>query len=161
MRSLLKLTALLLLCGHTVHADTPKSDALAPSKDGYIRVGYDDLTSYELNIPDDDASKAVKNASIINAQIPDQLKKLDGKKVVVAGYMLPLAFRKSKVSELLLMRTTQGCCFGVAPNINEVIVVKMKEGSEVEPMQDSYFWFYGTFKVGAIMEQGTLNGIYS
>jgi hypothetical protein len=50
------------------------------------------------------------------------------------------------------------CCYGTVPNMNEWIVVKMKNG--VRPLMDVPVSFYGKLQVGAMFENGYPTGIY-
>jgi len=56
------------------------------------------------------------------------------------------------------MRNTLACCFGMVPNMNEWVIVKMKQG--VAPLMDVPVLLYGQLKVGALFENGYLTGLY-
>ena len=70
----------------------------------------------------------------------------------------PVKMEKGLVTEFLLMRNTMACCFGTVPNMNEWVIVKMKQG--VQPMMDVPVSFYGSLKVGAMFENGYMTGLY-
>jgi hypothetical protein len=126
---------------------------------GYLRLGFDHLAAYEFTPPPFDPSadpKAIPPTG--EEQIPDIVKSWNGKKAVIAGYMVPVKMDKGLVTEFLLMRNTMACCFGTVPNMNEWVVVKMKKG--VQPMMDVPVEFYGQLKVGAMFENGYMTGLY-
>ncbi len=57
--------------------------------------------------------------------IPDAVRALDGKKVTIEGFMIPLRFEKGRVRTFFLSRYMMSCCFGLVPKANEVISVEM------------------------------------
>lgn len=75
----------------------------------------------------------------------NQLKELDGSKATatltkaiegtssVRGFMMPLDFSAKKISEFLLMPYVPACIHVPPPPANQVILVKMEKGKEVEP----------------------------
>lgn len=85
---------------------------------------------------------------------------LDGKKVIVQGFLLPVKMDDGLTVEFLLMRNQSMCCYGVPPKINEWITVRMK-GKGVKPVMDQPIAVAGTLHVGPIQENGLLTGIYT
>jgi len=127
--------------------------------DGYLKLGFDRLGSYPFVPPPFDPTvdpKAVPPTG--EEQIPAEVKSWNGRKVVVAGFMMPLKMDKGLVTEFLLLKNTLLCCYGTAPNLNEVILVKMKRG--VRALMDQPISFYGELKVGATFDNGYMSGIY-
>jgi hypothetical protein len=127
--------------------------------DGYLKLGFDRLGSYPFVTPDFDPTvnpKATPPSG--EEQIPPEVKSWNGRKAVVAGFMMPLKMDKGLVTEFLLMKNTLLCCYGTAPNMNELILVKVKHG--VRASMDQPISFYGELKVGATFENGYLSGIY-
>ena len=133
--------------------------AVVEMENGYVKLGFEQLASYEFNPPAFDPA-AAPNAKPPTGeeQIPAVVKGWNGKKAVITGYMVPVKMEKGLVTEFLLMRNTMSCCFGVVPNMNEWVVVKMKKG--VQPMMDLPISFYGELKVGAMFENGYMTGLY-
>jgi hypothetical protein len=127
--------------------------------DGYLKLGFDRLGSYPFVPPTFDPTvdpKAVPPTG--EEQIPAEVKSWNGRKVVVAGFMMPLKMEKGLVTEFLLMKNTLMCCYGTAPNLNELILVKTSHG--VHASMDQPISFYGELKVGATFDNGYLSGIY-
>ena len=56
------------------------------------------------------------------------------------------------------MRDQMMCCYGIIPNMNDWVVVRLKKG--VRPLLDVPVSFYGDFQVGAMFEHGYMVGIY-
>lgn len=129
----------------------------------YATVNFNKLASFKYEIPDEfmfieEGAEAPKENI---PTIPDNIKKLNGEKVAVTGFMLPLKVEKGLVTELLLMRDQSMCCFGTVPEINEWISIKTKkEGEGFKPVNDQAVTFFGDLKVGEIRENGYLVGIY-
>jgi hypothetical protein len=84
---------------------------------------------------------------------------LDGKKVVIQGFLLPVKMDDGLAVEFLLMRNQSMCCYGVPPKINEWISVKMT-GKGVKAVMDQPIAVVGTLHVGPALENGLLTGIY-
>lgn len=59
-----------------------------------------------------------------NFQPPMSIKKLDGQKVRIIGFMFPLQEGKM-IKNFCLLRTTQTCCYGPRPEYNQYIFVEM------------------------------------
>ena len=126
---------------------------------GYIKLGFDQLASYTFNPPSfDPAANPNVKPPTGEEQIPAAVKAWNGRKAVITGYMVPVKMEKGLVTEFLLMRNTMACCFGGVPNMNEWVVVKMKQG--VQPLMDLPISFYGELKVGAMFENGYMTGLY-
>ena len=126
--------------------------------DGYKTVTFDKLASFAYEVPLDPVTNKVELAKL-NAQIPEGIKKFNEKPVAIQGFMLPLKVEQGKVTELLIMRDQSMCCFGVVPKINEWISIKM-EGEGVDPIMDQAVTLMGQLKVGEVMENDYLVGIY-
>jgi len=64
--------------------------------------------------------------------VPASIRKLDGREVAVTGFMLPTRIHDRLVTEFMLMRTQNTCCFGIPPELNEVLeVLKVENPSKV------------------------------
>ncbi len=134
--------------------------AAAPAVEGYLRAGFDVLASFPFNPPEPDAGAkpGTPPPSAAN-QIPAPIKALDGKKVIVTGYMMPTKLEKGLVTEFLLVANPSACCYGATPQINEFIVVKMTKG--VKSVMDTPVEFYGKLLVKEVVEDGFLSNIYT
>ena len=152
-----------LLLGAATPALLPlrAAEPAAPEvEDGYLRLGFDRLASFPFVVP---APEATADASTPpptgEEQIPESVKAWSGKKAIVTGFMLPTKMEKGLVTEFLIVKDAMMCCYGVVPNMNEWVVVRMNKG--VRPLLDVPVSLYGALKVGAILENGYLTGIYS
>jgi hypothetical protein len=138
----------------SVRAETTSETA---KSSGYVNASFSRLASYTFSsVIEDDP---VKLAALYNQEIPAEIKNLDGKKAVISGFMLPVKVSKGVVTELLLMKDQQSCCYGATPNLNDFVIVRMPEGKG-KLMIDTPIFIYGTLKVGAVLENGFLAGVY-
>jgi hypothetical protein len=143
--------------GATPAASATNAPASAPERlDGYLKVGFDWLGSFPFV-----GDCATMSAAATEAQIPAAIKKLNGQKVIVTGFMLPVKMggNDELTTEFLLLKSQLLCCYGIAPQANEWILVEMPKG--VKPTMDVPISFRGTLHVGAMFENGYLTGIYS
>jgi hypothetical protein len=146
--------------GNQVVADAPTN-----VEPGYKGVGFDLLAGYEFDLSDDlllaPPDKVAEAAKKTNEQIPKKVHDLDGAKVAVKGFMLPLKVDADSglVTEFLIMRDQSMCCYGAVPKINQWISVAMT-GKGVRPMMDQPVTLYGKLQVGEMRENGYLVGIY-
>ena len=127
--------------------------------DGHLKVGFDRLADFKITVPGfDPANKPEEALAALNAQIPEALRKLDGRRVQITGFMLPVKFDGTKVTQFLLMRDQMMCCYGVVPQINDWVVVQMVKPVQFTP--DTPVSFRGKLRVNAMQENGFLTGVY-
>lgn len=159
----LRVVAVLLLLGastlgtSTVAAST---SAAAKGNDAYYRTGFEVLAGFPFEPPEPDPAKPGTPPPSAANQIPPAVKALDGRKIVVSGYMMPLKMDKGLVTELLLMANSQLCCYGAVPKLNEFIYIKMT-GEGVKHTADVPVEFYGRMTVKEVFEEGFLQQIYT
>lgn len=125
--------------------------------DGVVEVGFETLAGFAYPTSNDPLTA---DAPLSPSPIPEHVRRLDGKKTAIKGFMLPMKLQNGLATELLLMRDQSMCCFGVMPEINEWVNVKMA-GRGVKPVQDQPVTIFGTMQVGEIYEHGYLVSIYS
>lgn len=94
-----------------------------------------------------------------SGSIPPGIAALDGKRVRLSGYMLPIRMENGLVKDFLVLRNQMMCCFGRRPQPNEWVVVKMK-GRGVPSTMDTPLCFYGVLHVGEIFENHVFEGLY-
>ena len=138
---------------------TETGEELPPEDiDGYQGLTFEKLASFAYEVPLDPVTNKVELAKL-NAQIPEGIKTLNEKPVAIRGFMLPLKVENGLVTELLIMRDQSMCCFGTVPKINEWINIRMA-GDGVEPIMDQAITLMGMLKVGEVLENDYLVGIY-
>jgi len=89
--------------------------------------------------------------------IPPEIQALDGKRAGLAGYMITLS-DVDRAREFLLVESVWTCCFGVPPEVHQVVVVRM-EGEGVEFTTEPIL-VLGRLDVGPEREDGFVTSIY-
>jgi hypothetical protein len=92
-------------------------------------------------------------------QIPENVRELDGKRVAITGFLLPFELKDGFVTQAVLLRSQLSCCYGVAPNFNEFVVITVS-GRGVRPIMDAPVTLTGILRVGESYEDNLLTGIY-
>jgi hypothetical protein len=93
--------------------------------------------------------------------VPEAIRGLDGRRVACMGFMLPFDFKAEGTRHFGLMRNQVGCCFGMAPGLNEWIDVTVLPGdSPVEVAMDQPLLVVGVLHVKPIVEAGNTMGLY-
>jgi hypothetical protein len=118
-------------------------------KEGKIKdldkvVTFDELTSWVY----EDGLKGM----------PKRVKDLDGKKVLMTGFMLPID-EVQNIKEFLLVQSLWSCCYGQPPDIHGIVRVVMPKGKTTDYFFDP-LKVIGTFKVEATVIDGYCVDIY-
>lgn len=131
-------------------------------RDGYIQISYLDLVldglDQELLV---EKLLYPEDYEDVELDWPARVRALDGQKVALTGYMLPLLWKDTTVPHFMLVRDLMACCFGGAPKPDEWTDVKMDgEGAG--------YWSYvpvitrGIFRLAGIADEaGYAAGAYS
>ena len=128
-------------------------------ENGYARLGFDRLAGYHFVAPEfDPKAKPDAATPVVMGQVPDVIKKFDGQKAIVTGFMLPVKMEAGLVTEFLLVSSPMMCCYGNVPNMNEWVVVRAAKG--VKPLMDVPINCYGKLHVQAQYDNGYLTGLY-
>ncbi len=131
--------------------------------DGHLDVGFETLGGYAFKLTKAQAAAVGVGDAValvaVNAQIPDLIRQLDGIKVAVTGFMLPMRMEGAVTTEFLLVANSLLCCYGVVPPMNQWITVKMTKRG-VKPEQDVPVQVFGTLRVQTRVENGALSAIY-
>ena len=107
---------ILLIAGFLAMTQAPA--ATPDSKQGCLQISFKVLAGFRLP----DAIFKAKPGHVL-AFVPPSIRKLDGKEVVLTGFMLPLRIKNRLVTQFMLLRTQNTCCFGIPPELHEVVEV--------------------------------------
>ncbi|MEM9586838.1 MAG: DUF3299 domain-containing protein, partial [Planctomycetota bacterium] len=70
-----------------------------------------------------------KDAPFDESKLTDVIKKLNGKRVSLSGYMLPSSlFKNHGIGKFVLVRDNQECCFGPGASLFDCVFVELKDG---------------------------------
>lgn len=125
---------------------------------GYSKISYGQLAGFKFRAPPQPVAPDQPPPDVL-AQVPTAIRRLDGRKVVLTGYLLPLKLENGLVTEFFFLSSPTACCYGVIPESNEWMHVKMR-GEGLPPLQDVPLFLAGRLHVRARWEDGYLLGIY-
>jgi hypothetical protein len=127
--------------------------------DGHLQIEFARLSDFKVEAPAyDPAVKQEEALAVVDKQIPDEIKRFDGRRAQITGFMLPVKMEGQLVSQFLLMRDQMMCCYGVVPRMNDWVVVYAAKPVRYTP--DVPISFRGKLQVKAMQEQGFITGIY-
>jgi hypothetical protein len=142
-------------------APAAKSEAIQTTKIGgqeYLNVSFQWLASYSFDAPDNKVTNDTQIAQV-EKQIPAAIKALDGKNVLVRGFMVPVKEAQDRSTEFLIVRDQPTCCYSGMTTITEFVSVKVP-GAGVESVLDQPVSVQGRLRVGAVVESGYVLGVY-
>ncbi len=127
-------------------------------KKDYTEISFEEISNYDYYTPigggETDQERLAQN------KIPDEIRAMNGKKVSLSGFMLPIdADDRGQVTLFNLNGSYDMCYFGAPVNMNQWIAVKMKEGRKV-PWTHKLITIYGTLEVGEETKDGVVMSIY-
>lgn len=91
-------------------------------KDGVAEVSFDSLKfDYQLD------------GSYSDEDMPDEIKALGGKRIVIRGFILPgSVYQDRGFDQFVLIRDNQQCCFGPGAKLYHNMQIKMVEGKTAD-----------------------------
>lgn len=141
--------------GHAPPAARPGFPKIEPEADGVLRIGFEHLASFAFDPP---AAKTPPRPGAAE-RVPPEVRALDGKRVVLPGFMLPTKMDGPLVKEFFIVRSQLACCFGVMPAANEWVLVRVA-GQGIRVEKDVPLRFAGTLRVGEIYDEGAFVALY-
>lgn len=122
----------------------------------YQEITFNELSSYQWYTPK--PNEPVNQMLLDQNKIPDEVKSLNGKKVSVAGFMLPFS-SGDEITQFAINGNQDMCYFGAPTNINDWVVVQMKPGKKA-PYTHRPITIYGILEVGEEFKDGELVSLY-
>lgn len=127
-----------------------------------LALGFDKLSSFAYKLVD--AGTGATAEEIAEHQkkdpVPDWVKKYDGQRVLLTGYLMPLQMENGRAKKFVMMRDVNTCCYGAVPNMNDYLVVTMA-GEGVEPVQDVPVDLIGVFRIDHRYEDGYVVSLFA
>ena len=96
----------------------------------------------------------------LDEQISPRIQAMNGKKVEIQGFMLPLDMSEGNLRTFMLLKDQMACCYGNIPRLNEWVYVRVPKKKKIDIHQDMLLTLLGTLRVGAKFEDEVLTGIY-
>jgi hypothetical protein len=130
--------------------------------DGYLQTSFDKLSAFQASVvlQNTSSSGGMNYQPELARPIPAEIEALDGRKIVLQGFMLEVKQENGYTTEFLFLKNQSLCCFGKRPNVNEWMLVHMR-GDGVPAIRDRIWTVRGTLHVREIRSHGQLTGIYS
>lgn len=135
----------------------------AANADGFTPLSFNLLSGFKYiePIPSEGERPEEVEARRNTDQIPAEVKALDGQKVIVEGWMVPMEINDdASVKSFVLVKTQPQCCFGDTQSMNEWVDVIMEPGTKAEFNVDLPVKVYGQLEVGEKIEDGFVLSIY-
>lgn len=82
-------------------------------------------------------------------QMSERLARLNGRRIRIAGYMVPLEDDLRVTSEFLLVPYVGACVHTPAPPSNQIVLVTMPEGQPARVESSEPVWVFGDLRVQA------------
>ncbi|MFM1903810.1 MAG: hypothetical protein RLZZ440_1710 [Planctomycetota bacterium] len=126
LRLLMPCLAALIGCGQPTPADRPTVGAVAavpPVRSAAApprEISFDDI-KLEMG----------KGDPFNRKLLPESVEALAGRTVRIRGYILP-SFQQTGLTQFVLVRDNQECCFGPGAALHDCIVVRMRPGKTAE-----------------------------
>ncbi len=92
--------------------------------------------------------------------MPETIKKLDGSKVVMIGFLMTV-FEYDDIHEFHLVASHWSCCYGVPPGLDGAVSVKLAKGEEGLPNTIKPLRVIGTLRVEEVKESDIVYAIYT
>ncbi len=93
-------------------------------------------------------------------KISEEAAKINGKKVAIRGFIVPVDSEGDKVSRFILLRAIIGCIFCQPPAMNQWIGVTTKDPKGLKFFGNAPVTVYGDFEAGEDKEDGEVIGLY-
>ena len=117
-----------------------------------LRVSFDDLDLLKvINM------KPVTRDCI--EQMPQWLKDLNGKQIVIRGFMKP-AFMSEGIESFVFVRDSSQCCFGPNPTVHDMLYVRLKLDETTDYIELRPFDVSGTFRIELLESDDSIAGLY-
>ena len=128
--------------------------AATPQAPGPLPTSFKVLAGFHLP----DAVFKAKPGHVLSF-VPGSIRGMDGKEVSLTGFMLPIRIHDRLVTQFMLLRTQNTCCFGIPPELHEVVEV-LKVDSPTKVLMDTPVTVVGHLHVRERWEGTFLCSIY-
>ena len=124
-------------------------------------LGFDRLAAFEYTIVDSATGATPEEVEQAKKrdQVPAWIRRYEGKRIALTGYMMPLKVENGLAKKLIMMRDITTCCYGNVPNMNEYVVVAMS-GEGVKAIQDVPVVLVGVFRIAEKYENGYIVSLF-
>ena len=153
MNPFLRLTFALMLACTALRAQMPPPKVPEVT---YVQIegkelralGFNILSAFPYKIFDAGSGATAEEikSAMTRDQVPAWIHAYDRQRVALSGYMMPLTFENGLSRKFIMMRDLNTCCYGAVPNMNDYVIVTMKDRG-ISPIQDVPVLLVGTFRI--------------
>lgn len=93
-------------------------------------------------------------------RIPEQIRELDGQKIAVLGFLIPLEGSMGAMTSFVLVRNMMICCYGVEPKINEWIMAEASDKQKLRFQMNVPVLLRGVLKIDEVIEEGFVVSLF-
>jgi hypothetical protein len=124
-------------------------------------LGFDKLSSFPYQLVDAGTGATPEQIAehVKKDQVPPWIHVYDKQRVLLTGYMMPLQIENGRSKKFVMMRDVTTCCYGAVPNMNDYLVVTMKDKG-IEVVQDVPVELLGTFRIEQKYEGGYVVSLF-
>jgi hypothetical protein len=95
----------------------------------------------------------------VDRLFPDWLNNLAGRRIRVRGFMMP-TFRAEGLTQFVLARDTETCCFGPNGKIHHLVSIMLQDGMTTDYIELRPFDVEGIFRIAPVEDGGELLQLY-
>ena len=127
---------------------------------GLLPLSFDTLSAFPYQVRLSDPEPGTQRQVLVTDDvIPEVIRALDGRRILIAGYVAPLRTQGRGLTQFLLARDPLSCCFGPSPQMNHWIQVTLPRTEQRFRMFQAVT-VVGTLSVGELERNGSLQSIY-
>jgi hypothetical protein len=140
--------------------------SVSHDSDGYRELTFEHFNDFRYQPPGGarvDRSTPVLPKELgrpFEDRIPEEIRKLDGQKVAILGFMMPLGGTLKALTDFVLVRNMMICCYGVAPQITEWIMVEAEAGKKIPYHRNIPVVVRGVLKIDEEVEEGFVISLF-
>lgn len=143
--------------GALIYLGAPKTEKSKVS-DEYKSLDISTLSDFDYYSPK--VGEITDEKRMAENKIPEKIKQLDGQKVALTGFMMPVRVdNQGMVEEFALNGNYDMCFYGAPSQLNQWVHVKMQAGAKAK-FSHSPTTVSGTLEVGEIIQDGEVVSLY-
>ena len=127
--------------------ELPSDQKAQNSETDYQKLSFKTLNGFRIKKNKFASNHQAEDDSLIDLQVPKEIKDLDGKKIEISGYAFPLQLDSGKASSFVLMSILPSCCFGDVLKLNDMIYVDASKDLK-EIKSQSFITIKGKLSIG-------------
>ena len=132
------------------------------TEDGALKVPFSVLSQFEFTSGYDTWGKARDKVAPLAERVPSEVLFLNEKQVMIVGFMVPIDvdYKNRRVQSFALTQDIAFCCYGVVPDINELIIVQMEPGKSSNFHNNIPIAVFGQLTVGEGKNEDDILSLY-